>query len=292
MTTCGSFPAGMAKHDKRGDLMTKRKGAGGAILILPVLLLLIAVILLLTRSARRERMQEAASAAAGVDYIRALELMDPGEVESQIKAIRAQELAAMRQQRLDDLASGAIDVWSLFEDYVIIGDSRALGFSYYGHLPEDRVIAELGATILGVEEKLDMIRPLNPATIYLAFGANDLNTYIWTDGPSYAARYRELVELLQREFPDAVIVVNSILPIHEPSYSKESIYQKVPEFNQSLRQMCSETGAVFVDNDALSEAQSGLYEGDGIHFMSAFYPHWGANMIEAFLESGEGDDLT
>ena len=82
--------------------MTKRKGAGGAVLLLPVLLLLIAVILILTRGARRERMQEAASAAAGVDYIRAMELMDPGEVESQIKAIRAQELAAMRQQRLDD----------------------------------------------------------------------------------------------------------------------------------------------------------------------------------------------
>ena len=272
--------------------MTRRKGVGGAILLLPVVLLLIAVILLLTRGARRERAQEAASVAAGVDYIRALELMDPGEVESQIKANRAQELAAMRQQRLADLESGAIDVWSLFEDYVIIGDSRALGFSYYGHLPEDRVIAELGATIMGVEEKLDMIRALNPATIYLSFGANDMNTYIWTDGPSYAERYRQLVELLQSEFPDAMIVVNSILPIHEPSYSSQSIYQKVPEFNASLRQMCAETGVVFVDNDALSETHANLYEGDGIHFMSAFYPYWGANMIDAVLESGEGDDLT
>lgn len=260
---------------------------------IPVVLLIIVVVFLLSRGARRSRAQEAASVAAGLDYIRAQELMDPAEVESEIKAIRAEELAAMRQQRLIELTSGAVDVWSFFEDYVIIGDSRALGFSYYGHLPEDRVIAELGATILGVEEKLDpMVRPLNPGTIYLSFGANDLNTYIWTDGESYAARYKQLVELLQSEFPDAVIVVNSILPIHEPGYSSQSIYQKAPEFNESLRQMCEDMGVIFVDNTATAEAHADLYEGDGIHFMSAFYPYWGASMIETVLESGEGDELS
>ena len=257
-------------------------------------LVLIAIVLLLVvRGARRGREKEAAAtAAAGIEYIRAQELMDPGEVESRIKAIRAAELAAQRAQRLEDLATGAIDVWSMFEDYVIIGDSRALGFSYYGHLPEDRVIAELGATILGVEDKLDLIRPLNPATIYLSFGANDLNTYFWTEGPDYAARYKQLVELLQSEFPDATIVVNSILPIHEPSYSKDALYQKVPQFNDALCQMCADTGVIFVDNTEMAEAHAALYEGDGIHFMSAFYPYWGANMIEAVLESMEGDDLS
>ena len=273
--------------------MTGEKNRGRLLIALAAAALLIVIVLLAVRGARRSRTREAAAAAAaGVEYIRAQELLDPAEVESQIKAIRAAELAAQRAQRLEDLATGAIDVWSMFEDYVIIGDSRALGFSYYGHLPEDRVIAELGATILGVEDKLDMIRPLNPGTIYLSFGANDLNTYLWTEGPDYAHRYRQLVELLQSEFPDAVIVVNSILPIHEPSYSKDALYAKVPQFNEALRQMCADAGVIFCDNTEMAEAHAGLYEGDGIHFMSAFYPYWGANMIEAVLESMEGDDLS
>ncbi len=255
-------------------------------------LLLIAVVVLLVVGGRRSKARQTAAAAvtAGVDYIRAQELLDPGAVESAIKQIRAAELAAMRQQRLDDLNSGAIDVWSMFEDYVIIGDSRALGFSYYGFLPEERVIAELGATILGVEDKLDMFSSLNPATIYLSFGANDLNTYIWTEGSSYAESYRELVELLQREFPDATIVVNSILPVHEPSLSSDSLYQKIPEFNAAVKKMCGETGAVFVDNTEMAEARADQYEGDGIHFKSTFYPYWAANMIEGYLESLEGGD--
>ena len=263
----------------------------GTLLILAIGVLLLAVIvLLIVRGTRSRRDRETAVLSAGIDYIRNQESLDPGEVESAIKEIRARELAAMRQQRLNDLSTGAIDVWSLFEDYVIIGDSRALGFSYYGHLPEERVIVELGATILGVEEKLDMIRPLNPSYIYLSFGANDLNTYFWTEGADYAARYRELVELLQREFPDATILVNSILPIHEPAYSKDALYAKVPDFNAALSQMCAETGVIFVDDTAMAEAHADLYEGDGIHFKSTFYPYWGANMIEALLESTEGGD--
>lgn len=269
--------------------MAKRNNAHTAILPAAAAVIVLVVILLLTRSGRG-RGDTASPVAAGIEYIRSQESLDPAEVENRIKGIRAEELAASRAQRLEDLANGTINVWSMFEDYVVIGDSRALGFSYYGHLPEERVIAELGATILGVEDKLDMIRRLNPSNIYLSFGANDLNTYLWMDGTSYAERYRQLIELLQTEFPGAVIVVNSILPIHEPSYSSQSIYQKVPEFNEALRRMCGETGAIFVDNTDMAEAHADLYEGDGIHFSSAFYPYWAANMIETALESGKGYD--
>lgn len=38
------------------------------------------------------------------------------------------------------LYSGEISVWSLFEDYAMLGDSRTSGFTYYGYLsPEARV---------------------------------------------------------------------------------------------------------------------------------------------------------
>ena len=253
------------------------------------------------------------SDAEGVAYIRSQEALDPGAVDEALRAIRqaeleavraereaqlealrerkAEEIAAMRAQRLEDMMNGTTDVWPLFADYVLIGDSRVVGFSYYGFLPESRVIAELGATILGVSDKLWQIRQADPAYICLSFGANDLITYFWPTGPEYAARYKQLVELLQAEFPDALIVVNSIPAIRESSLHTQSIYYRVPEFNEALRDMCAETGAVFVDNDAVADAHTEMYAGDGIHFAPGFYPYWGANIIESVLEYEEGGSI-
>jgi len=257
--------------------------------------------------------RETASVSAddGVAYILAQEALDPAEVDealrearqAELEAIRAQreaelaalreqqaeEIAAMRARRLEDMMNGTTDVWPLFADYVLIGDSRVVGFSYYGFLPESRVIAELGATILGVSDKLWQIHQVDPAYICLSFGANDLITYRWPTGPEFAARYRELVALLQSEFPDALIVVNSIPAIRESSLHTQSIYYQVPEFNEALRAMCAEAGAVFVDNDAIADAHTDLYAGDGIHFAPGFYPYWGANILEAVIEYEEGE---
>lgn len=251
----------------------------------------------------------ALSADEGAAYIRAQEAMDPEEINETLRAIRqteleairaqreaeleamreqqAEQIEAMQAQRLSDMMDGTENVWSMFEDYVFIGDSRVLGFSYYGFLPENRVLAELGATILGVSDKLWQIRQLDPSYIYLSFGANDLVSYIWPTGPEYAARYKQAVELLQSEFPYATVVVNSIPAIRESSLHTQEIYYRVPEFNEALRQMCEETGAVFVDNDAVAAAHTELYAGDGIHFDPGFYRYWAATMMEAVLEAGE-----
>ena len=250
-----------------------------------------------------------ADPAEGVAFLQQQETLDPEEIDrvlqerrrAELEAIRAareaelaalrqqaaEDLEAMRAQRLADLMDGTEDVWAYFSDAVLIGDSRVVGFSYYGFLPEAQVLAELGATILGVEGKLSAIRARDPAYIFLSFGANDLVSYLWPTGPEYAARYSQLVELLEAEFPEAVIVVNSIPAIRESSLHTQSIYYQVPEFNESLRQMCAETGAVFVDNDAVAEAHTDLYAGDGIHFAPGFYPYWAATMIEAVLEAEE-----
>ena len=53
--------------------------------------------------------------------------------------------------------------------------------------------------------------------------------------------------------------------------------------------MCAEAGAVFVNNDAIADAHTDLYAGDGIHFAPGFYPYWGANILEAVMEYEEGE---
>ncbi len=284
----------MAAHDAAHGKQNSHASTG--ILFLVVIALFLVVLVLLARTLRggRPASREAeapvpASVAEGVAYIRSLEAQDPAEVEDIVRAVRQEELAAMRQQRIEDLATGATDVWSLFEDYVIVGDSRPLGFSYYGHLPEDRVLAEMGRMLYAVDDMIDEIRKFDPSVIFLSFGVNDLDSHLWESGESYAERYGEVIDHLQREFPDATLVVNSIQPIIEPTFHLDSIYEKIPEMNECVRQMCAEKGVVYVDNTPLCEAHIDLYEGDGIHFRSSFYAYWAANMFETMLEYEEGE---
>lgn len=91
------------------------------------LALLILLIVLLSRSGA-ERKKQAAAVSAGVEYLQSLEEKDTSAVEETLKAMRQEEIAAQREQRIQALVSGETDVWSQFEDYVLLGDSRAVGF--------------------------------------------------------------------------------------------------------------------------------------------------------------------
>jgi len=276
----------------RYDVVTKAEAAAAA--YIPVL---------------ARQAPDTADTAQGRSLILGMEAADPGEIdevikarrkaeleairaarEAELEAIRAQqadELAAMREERYAALSEGGPALWGLYADAVLVGDSRVVGFSYYGFLPEGRVLAELGATILGVSGRIGAMRSLDPAYVILSFGANDLVSYLWPTGPEYAARYGQVVAELKEALPDAMIVVNSIPAIRESSLHTQEIYYRVPEFNDALRQMCAETGAVFVDNDAVADAHTEMYAGDGIHFAPGFYPYWGANIMESILEAEE-----
>ena len=76
-------------------------------------------------------------------------------MEEQIKQLRRAQweaqLLAERDTWLEQLESGQINVWSLFDDAVILGDSRVVGYEFYDFLPDERVLAEGGATIRNVE---------------------------------------------------------------------------------------------------------------------------------------------
>lgn len=79
----------------------------------------------------------AVSTAAGVQYIQALEQADTSAVEDAIKEIEQQERRAA-------LERGDVNVWQQLGDAVIMGDSRAVGFSYYGYMEERHVLADGG----------------------------------------------------------------------------------------------------------------------------------------------------
>lgn len=230
----------------------------------------------------------------GIQYLQWLESQDPAEVDETLKLLRQQRLIAMRDERLRQLESGEVSVWSLFEDYVLLGDSRAVGFYYFDFLPESRVLAESGATIRNLQEHIPDLVKLNPSTLFLCYGLNDVSIGIWPTPEDYAAEYAEIIAEIRKALPDVSIYISSILPARDPAFERSSKWHDIPVYSTAVKGMCEEMGCYYVDNNALAEEYADLWEVDGIHVQKPFYPHWAANMIaevySSQLEQAESED--
>ena len=217
--------------------------------------------------------------SSGIRYLSAQAAKSPDVVDEKFKEKKLAELRATLDVKRQQLLNGEVDVWTLFDDYALMGDSRAYGFFYYGFMPDERVFAKPGATINMIPERLDELKLLNPSRIYLCFGMNDTGVGLWTTPESYAAAYQEVLETVKKELPDVTIYVNSILIAKDPAFKQNSAWRNIPAYSQAVKEMCEREGYIYVDNSNLEEAYLNLWDSDGIHFQKSFYPHWATNMI-------------
>lgn len=214
----------------------------------------------------------------GRNYIISLENKDVAQVKSQISEYRKAE----RRKLLEE---GKLSVWDMFEDYVVLGDSRAVGFYYHGFLDESRVLAFGGATIRDVSEYIDTIKTLSPSLVFLCYGLNDVSIGYWDTPEEYVTEFKQVMESIWEAVPDCQIYVSSILIARDPAFDLSEKWRNIPDFNDALMEMCKENGYNYVDNTDLCEEYADLWDEDGIHVMKEFYPYWGANLI-AEVEDG------
>ncbi len=222
-----------------------------------------------------------AGTAAAVERLAALEEADPDDV---VRVIRQQQKARMDAQKAEmreKLENGEADPWSMMQDFVILGDSRPAGFYYYGFFPRDRVQADAGDTIRVIPERMEDIAALQPARVYLSFGINDINIGFWDSPAEYTAEFKDVIAQLRERMPELEIYINSILPVQDFALSQGAAWPRVPEYNEALRAMCEECGAVYVDNDGIVAEHADLYDEDGIHFQKEFYTYWVTNLVIA-----------
>ena len=255
--------------------MKKQKRITIALCIL-VLIVVIAIILVVTGGGARSD-EEAAMVQAGVQYLQQLESQSPDAVEAELKEIR-------RQERIEALENGTLDVWQQLEDAVILGDSRAVGFYYFGYMDQSRVLAEAGATILKVEEHLTELQNLNPSQVFLCYGMNDIGIGIWPTPEEYTSALEEVMQSIWEVVPDTEIYISSILIARDPAFAKNSVWYDIPEYNEAIQAFCAEKGYHFVDNSELCDTYADMWEVDGIHVMTTFYPYWAANLVAATFD--------
>lgn len=251
---------------------------------------LIALVSHLGSSGSAETVALEDSITDGVSYLKSLEAQDPNDVDTVLKQLRQEKMEAQRQEYREQLEAGTIDVWSLFEDYVVLGDSRAVGFYTWGFLPQERVLAETGATIKALEEHIPDIVKLNPSYIFLAYGLNDVYIGLWPTPEDYTTDFSRIIGLIQAELPDANIIVSSILPATDPAFEQSSALYNIPEYSQAVSEMCKGiSNCYFVNNDSIFEEHENMYQPDGIHLIAECYNYWAINLILGVYSIGMDD---
>lgn len=225
----------------------------------------------------------------GVAYLESLENKSVGAIDAALELKRKEQMERERDQIMEELTSGDKDVWSLFHDYVVLGDSRAVGFWYYDFLDKERVLADGGHTIRNIEPYLEDIKALDPSYIFLCYGLNDVSIGYWDTPEEYATEMVERVQMLNEAVPNAMVIVSSILPAFDPAFETASVWRKIPDFSAAVEEACEKNNIVFVNNDKLAEDYSQLWDPDGIHLRRDFYDYWAKNLIFAVLQE-EADE--
>lgn len=213
-----------------------------------------------------------ATLAQGLDYIQEQENKKVKELSSSLKDKKNAETESA-------IESGQVDVFALFDDAVIFGDSRVMGFSVYHFFPESHVLASSGATIKDISNWVNQAQSMNPSLIFFSYGVNDMGLDLDSEG-GYDALYQSQIEQVVKVCPDATIVVNSIISATPAAIEKSPRWDKVDEYNKKIKAMCEKNDWIYVDNSEICQnGNADIYQADGVHFLQPFYTTWAENMI-------------
>lgn len=172
---------------------------------------------------------------------------------------------------------------SHFNHSVFIGDSRTEALLLYSGLPNingfcykglsvnkldrDKVVA-----IPGMQGKFtcyDAIAQTSYDNYYLMFGMNELG---WVYIDPFIENFNALIDHILSCSPNAVVYVESILPVSAEESEKSDIYtqERIDEFNAALKEMCmARRDVVYLDLAAAVTDENGYLPPeasvDGIH---------------------------
>ena len=176
-----------------------------------------------------------------------------------------------------------------FEDAVILGDSLSLAAAEYGYLDYDVVMAAIGASLETSDEQFNMAIDKNPSVVFMFYGGNDISAYLG-EPQKFIDQYKAALKKLKGALPDATFYLHGILP-EQKGVGYEEGYEYREDYNKALEEYCETLDNVYYINaDFILEKDPGLYDADGIHPVSAFYPKWLTYLADVSGLSAEEND--
>ena len=235
---------------------------------------------------------------AGVSRILALEAKDPDAVDDAIKEHRRQALIAeyearfpaveydpkaLYEARLAALKEDPSAVWSMFEDYVIIGDSRGADFKNIPALDDSRNLAVYANTAGTFVDIYEEIEALNPSYIFVSIGFVDALSNDLEDVEDYKSYMTPLIQDLKDHFPDAKIFMNPLFHSIGEGLERFPRWNRIDEYDAAIREIAGEVGVYYVNCDDILPTEED-YIDDGIHFKNGFMNRWAIRFIETLYQ--------
>ena len=171
-----------------------------------------------------------------------------------------------------------------FDDVVFLGDSRTEGFYLYSGLKTGKFLYAVGATVESVFSKkawdsghgkiplLDALAETEYEKVYLMLGINELG---WSKAENYRDQYTKLIDRVREDHPEAVVVLQSVLPVRAKQDAKGSYVnnKKIIAYNEIIADLASEKGCVFLDSAEAVAGPDGCLPAewtfDGVHLNPA-----------------------
>ena len=239
------------------------------------------------QTAAGKQTQPKGELAEGLVKLDSLKKRDPEEVSREIqrakKEQREKELLEVYQNQREKLANGEVDIWSLFKNSCILGDSRSEAFFYYKFLTEDEVFAVKGANLRVATEHLQDVKFKDPWNLYFNYGTNDADGN-WGSAEQFIEEYEKVIEAYKAELPEADIYVCSIMPVTDEAIKVDEKLKNIPIYDAAVKEMCERKGYCYIDCNSLTTEYKQYYEPDGIHFQAAMCERWAALVLEATLQ--------
>lgn len=170
-----------------------------------------------------------------------------------------------------------------FQDTLILGDYIAQGIYEQEVLGESFVLASSEACVAdtdgtSVTTNLEAAAKQKPKVLFLVLGVNDAAREGNT-AELFATQYRTFLKRVKEKLPDTKIFVNSILPVSQVAIEETAGYAQIPQYNEKLKSVCKEVGAIYMDNSDL--VKEDYYKEDGKHMKKKYYTLWADRMVQA-----------
>lgn len=187
-------------------------------------------------------------------------------------------------------SSSKVEVKDDFADAVFIGDSRTVGLGMNTDKPKATFYASIGLNVSTVETEesvlldngnygtvLDALKQKQFRRIYIMFGINELG---WPYPDVFQEEYEAVINKIKELQPDAVVYVQSILPVSSLATNTNPVFtnENVENFNLYVQNAAANTGSVYLDVASCLKDENGSLpmeaSTDGIHLIREYCTVW------------------
>lgn len=172
-----------------------------------------------------------------------------------------------------------------FEKCMFAGDSLVVGLGSYGIIPESRIAAGVGMSVMSINDTplvnadgteilaADKINEQAPENLYILLGLNLLGKY--TDEQMLAA-YGDFIDSIDSSINIYVISVPPVTGERETDEDNPILNSDIDKFNSDLLKFANNRCVYYIDLNTELKGSDGRFpeeyaEQDGIHFRKSTY---------------------